>query len=186
MTETDSPPKRTIGEQAAASLSGWLGGLMEARNTGYLAELRRPRAETVARLLAGNFAAPRGTPLSSNAVEVFETVAFLFARFHAGESQLHRGSGSVAFALTKVGAQGHRGTDNPGCVRLISQILVSREAPFRRVQHGIDLIRADAATPPNWYQLTIDLLRWTDPARTVQHSWARDFYLPQSNSRKLR
>ncbi|MEV4130172.1 type I-E CRISPR-associated protein Cse2/CasB, partial [Nocardia sp. NPDC049707] len=46
--------------------------------------------------------------------------------------------------------------------------------------------RADSGTPPNWYQLAVDLLRWTDPDRKVQHHWARDFYLPHTNSRRVR
>ncbi|MFE3029925.1 type I-E CRISPR-associated protein Cse2/CasB, partial [Nocardia tengchongensis] len=156
-------PQRGNDEHAAAGLAGWLHGLIATGNTGYLADLRRPRAETVARLLAGNYAAPEGVALGPNAVEVFETVAYLFARFHAGESTLQKGSGSLGYALTRVGSPERRGADNPGCVRLISQILVAREPSFRRVQHGIDLLRADSATPPNWYQLAVDLLRWTDP-----------------------
>ncbi|WP_330182219.1 type I-E CRISPR-associated protein Cse2/CasB [Nocardia sp. NBC_01503] len=178
-------PLRSRDEQAAASLVSWLHGLIAARNIGYLSDLRRPRAETVARLLAGNYAVPDGVALGPNAIEVFEAVAYLFARFHAGESTLEKGSGSLGYALTRVGSDGHRGTDNPGCVRLVSQILVSREPSFRRVQHGIDLLRADSVKPPNWYQLAVDLLRWTSPDRTVQHRWAQDFYLPHTNSRRV-
>ncbi|MGW4774665.1 type I-E CRISPR-associated protein Cse2/CasB [Nocardia sp. NPDC004278] len=181
-----SPSERDADEQAAARLVSWLHGLIAAGNIGHLADLRRARADTVARLLAGNYAAPNGVALGPNSIKVFETVASLFARFHAGESTLRRGSGSLGYAMTKVGNPGHRGTENSGCVRLINQILVSREPPYRRIQHGIDLLRADSGTPPNWYQLAVDLLRWTDPDRTIQHHWARDFYLPHTNSRRVR
>ncbi|GAB2510426.1 type I-E CRISPR-associated protein Cse2/CasB [Nocardia heshunensis] len=181
-----NPLQRNADEQAAASLSSWLHSLIAAGNVGYLADLRRPRAETVARLLAGNYAAPNGVALSQNSIQVFESVAHLFARFHAGGSVLHKGSGSLGYAMTKLGPPGRRGTDNPGCVRLINQILVSREPPYRRVQHGIDLLRADSGVPPNWYQLAVDLLRWTDTDRTIQHHWAQDFYLPYTNSRRVR
>lgn len=178
------PSQRDSDEQAAAGLARWLHSLVEARNVGYLADLRRPSAETVALLLAGNFAAPGGVPLGPEAIKTFEMVAYYFARFHAGESTVHRGSGSVGYSLARIGSVGHRGADNPGCMRLISRILVSREPPYRGIQHGIDLARADSGTPPNWYQLAIDLLRWTTPERTVQHAWATDFYLPYTNSRR--
>ena len=179
------PPHRDSDERAAAGLVRWLYGLVEASNVGFLADLRRPRAETVARLLAGNFVAPDGLPLGSDAIETFENVAYLFARFHAGESTVRRGSGSVGYALARIGSPGHRGTDNAGCERLIKKILVSRQPPYRRILHGIDLVRADSGTPPNWYQLAVDLQRWTTPNRTVQHAWAQDFYLPNTNSRRV-
>ncbi|WP_162958820.1 type I-E CRISPR-associated protein Cse2/CasB [Nocardia yunnanensis] len=184
-SEVVAAPQRPADERAAAGLLRWLYDLVEDRNVGYLADLRRLHADSVAKLLAGNFAAPGGVALGPQAVEIFERVAFLFTRFHAGETALQRGSGSLGYAMSKVGSADRRGSENPGCVRLLNQILVSRQPPFRRIQHGIDLIRSDSGAPPNWFQLTVDLLRWTDSERTVQRDWARDFYLPHTKSRRM-
>lgn len=69
-----TPPAPPPGQQ----LTGWLCGLVRARQYGQLADLRRPTALTEARLTAANLAPSEDTR------DVFERVAFLFARYHAG------------------------------------------------------------------------------------------------------
>ncbi|MEZ0076304.1 type I-E CRISPR-associated protein Cse2/CasB [Planotetraspora sp. GP83] len=167
-------PQRTPEQQ----LVGWLAGLVRSRDVGALADLRRPQANTVPRLLAGNLA--YGDPAG---IVVFERVAFYFARFHAGRSEPHIGWGNLGRAMRNIGGKNAKGPDNDGCVRLINQILVSRQPPWKRVQHAIDQLRADNARPPSWQQLATDLRRWTDPARSAQHDWAHDFYLPPKTRR---
>ncbi|MEO3862794.1 type I-E CRISPR-associated protein Cse2/CasB [Acrocarpospora sp. B8E8] len=154
-------------------LVGWLAGLVKAHDVGALADLRRTRIVTVSRLLAGNFADG-----DKEGIAAFEQVAYLFARFHAGRGDAHYGFGSLGRAMRNIGGPTSKGPDNDGCVRLLNQILVSRQPPWRRVQHAVDQLRSDKTAPPSWAQLAVDLRRWNDPGKTVQHDWARDFYLP--------
>ncbi|WP_433515377.1 type I-E CRISPR-associated protein Cse2/CasB [Nonomuraea sp. CA-143628] len=155
-------------------LVGWLAGLVNTRDVGALADLRRTRVFTVPRLVAGTFAYG-----DKQGIAVFEQVAYLFARFHAGRRDAHYGFGSLGLAMRRIGGPNSKGPDNDGCVRLLNQILVSRQPPWRRIQHAIDQLRPDKITPPpSWAQLAVDLRLWNDPGKTVQHDWASDFYLP--------
>ncbi|MFF4991538.1 type I-E CRISPR-associated protein Cse2/CasB [Streptosporangium saharense] len=177
LPEEEAPQEKTPEQR----LVRWLAGLVLSHDVGALADLRRSRADTLTRLRAGNFA--YDTP---DAIPLFEWVAFQFARFHAGQSVPHYGWDNLGRAMRNIGGRTSRGPDNDGCVRLLNQILVSRQPPWKRIQHAIDQLRADRAAPPSWEKLAVDLGRWTAPQRVVQHAWAHDFYIPPKTSKARR
>ncbi|MFD4398570.1 type I-E CRISPR-associated protein Cse2/CasB [Kitasatospora sp. NPDC058478] len=163
-----APPEPDLGKQ----LTAWLCGLVRARQYGQLADLRRPEAVTQARLIAANFA------LSEETRPVFEHVAFLFARYHAGRLDPSPGSGDIGAALGRIGTGAGRGQANPGAVRLLDRVVASRRVPWRHLQHVVERARSCDTVPPSWAVLTEDLAGWSGWGRPVQYRWARSFYTP--------
>ncbi|MFD7413165.1 type I-E CRISPR-associated protein Cse2/CasB [Kitasatospora purpeofusca] len=153
-------------------LTTWLCGLVRARQYGQLADLRRPTAPTQARLTAANFAPSEETR------QVFEQVAFLFARYHAGRLDPSQGWGDTGAALRRIGTGAGRGPANPGAVRLLDRVVASRRVPWRHLQHVIERARSCDTIPPSWADLTDDLAGWSHKGRPVQYRWARSFYTP--------
>ncbi|MFF3003216.1 type I-E CRISPR-associated protein Cse2/CasB [Kitasatospora sp. NPDC057940] len=153
-------------------LTAWLCGLVRARQYGQLADLRRPEAVTQARLIAANFAPSEETR------PVFEHVAFLFARYHAGRLDPSPGSGDTGAALGRIGTGAGRGQANPGAVRLLDRVVASRRVPWRHLQHVVERARSCDTVPPSWAVLTEDLAGWSGRGRPVQYRWARSFYTP--------
>ncbi|WP_327657194.1 type I-E CRISPR-associated protein Cse2/CasB [Streptomyces sp. NBC_00483] len=156
----------TPGEQ----LTAWLASLVRSREYGKLADLRRPGAETEARIMAGW--------MDPEHREVLELVAFLFAVYHRGSSRPSYGSGSFGTALRRIGSGGHRGPTDPGAARLMERITASRRPPARHLQHAVARLRSGEQHPPAWAQLTDDLIRWNDRRSRVRYGWAVDFYEP--------
>ncbi|MFJ3856108.1 type I-E CRISPR-associated protein Cse2/CasB [Streptomyces sp. NPDC090085] len=163
-TETPKPP--------GVQLSGWLTGLVRARDLKTLADLRRPDALTEARLKAANFA-----PTEAQR-DQYERVAFLFARFHAGASTPSAGFDNVGGALRRIGSGGGRGPGDAGAKRLFEVITASHSIPWRHLQHAVERARSCSVAPPNWAQLTEDVALWTSRGRPVAYAWARAFYTP--------
>ncbi|MDT0453662.1 type I-E CRISPR-associated protein Cse2/CasB [Streptomyces hesseae] len=162
------PPTPSPGQQ----LTAWLCGLVRARQYGQLADLRRPAALTQARLTAANFAP------SEDSRHIFEQVAFLFARYHAGRLDPSPGAGDTGAALRRIGTGAGRGPTNPGAVRLLDRVVASRRIPWRHLQHAIERARSCDTIPPSWTTLTEDLSGWSRKGRPVQYQWARSFYTP--------
>ncbi|MBF6357024.1 type I-E CRISPR-associated protein Cse2/CasB [Nocardia higoensis] len=163
----DSPAK-----PSAVRLTAHLCGLVRNHDLGALADLRRIHAISQARLLVASYA-----PTEADR-EVYERVAFLFARYHAGKTRPSTGWGSIGNALGLIGAPGHRGPKNPGTTRLLDRITTSRDIPWRHLQHAVERARAADTPPPEWVRLTDNLTAWHKSKREVAYRWARDFYTP--------
>ena len=159
---------RTPSEQ----LTGWLAHLVRTHQYGALADLRRPTALTSSRLLAANFAA------YDRHREVYERVAFLFARYHAGAAEPHYGYGTLGTALRKIGTPAARGPNDAGATRLLDRLVAARSIPWRHLQHAVERSRSCGTTPASWARLADDLTRWNERGRHVAYDWARDFYTP--------
>ncbi|WP_431775455.1 type I-E CRISPR-associated protein Cse2/CasB [Streptomyces cucumeris] len=189
LTEDDYPPelRRIIADAPpqderppAERLNAWLRGLVHSHEYGTLADLRRMpaphrrhRAVPVrARLLAAQFA-----PTEDQRV-VYERVAFLFARFHAGASQPSAAYGNMGDALRKVGTSAGRGPRDPGATRLLDRLTAAREIPWRHLQHAVERMRAGDTAPPSWAGLVDDLAAWKSREHDVPVAWARAFYTP--------
>lgn len=162
----DTKHATTPGEQ----LTVWLVALVRSREYGKLADLRRPDAETEARIMAGW--------MDPAHREILELVAFLFAVYHRGSSQPSYGSGSFGTALRRIGSGDQRGPADPGAARLMERITASRRLPDRHLQHAVARLRSCEQRPPAWAQLTDDLIRWNDRRSRVRYGWAVDFYEP--------
>ena len=167
--ETPAEPK-----PPSVQLTGWLCAVVRSQQLGVLADLRRPNAITRSHLTAAAFAP------EEEYRKVFETTAFLFARYHAGATVPKSGYGNVGAALRKIGSGAGRGPDDPGAARLLDRLVASREIPWRHLQHAIERARACEVQPPSWAQLTEDLCQWKSRRRpeTVPYTWARSFYTP--------
>jgi len=165
---------------ASERLTSWLCGLVLSHDYGTLADLRRLTiagrgrggTPTRARLLAAGFAP------EEDQRTVYERVAFLFARYHAGASRPHRGFGNMGDALRKVGSAAGRGPRDAGATRLLDRLVASRDIPWRHLQHAVERARAGDTAPPSWAQLAEDLSRWKSRDRAVPYEWARSFYTP--------
>ncbi|GAA2344979.1 type I-E CRISPR-associated protein Cse2/CasB [Streptomyces kunmingensis] len=166
----DARPTASAGEQ----LTAWLISLVRSREVGKLADLRRPHAETEARIMAG-WVDPANR-------ETLELVAFLFAVYHRGSSRPSYGSGSLGTALRRIGSGDHRGPADPGAARLMERIAASRRLPVRHLQHAVARLRSCEQKPPAWSQLTDDLIRWNDRRSRIRYGWAVDFYEPARQS----
>ncbi|MFD7499484.1 type I-E CRISPR-associated protein Cse2/CasB [Streptomyces sp. NPDC059850] len=162
-------------------LNAWLRGLVHSHEYGTLADLRRltvPRrrsrrsAPNQAQLLAANFAP------HEHQRAIYEGVAFLFARYHAGATRPRAAYGDMGDALRKVGSIAGRGPKDPGARRLLDRLTATREIPWRHLQHAVERIRAGDTTPPSWVQLADDLSDWKSRHRDVPETWARSFYTP--------
>ncbi|WP_367434341.1 type I-E CRISPR-associated protein Cse2/CasB [Streptomyces celluloflavus] len=162
----------------AEELSRWLCGMVRSHDNGGLADLRRLDSLTEPRLRAAAFAPEEAQR------HVFEKVAFLFARYHAGRSKAHFGYGSMGDALRRIGGPGGRGAKDPGATRLLDRLVASRDLPLRHLQHAVERARACEVTPPSWARLVDDLMAWESPDTSVAYDWARDFYTPASRSKK--
>jgi len=159
------------GEPARSEqLTLWLLGLVNGRNYGKLAELRRPSISQNAHIEAGWFDPRRR--------EVFEQVAFLFAVYHRGTGEPLRGYGSLGAAARRIGTSLGRGPDDAGASRLMDRIVASRRPPFRHLQHTITRLRSCGEPPPSWSRLADDLARWTDRQARIRYWWAVDFHAP--------
>lgn len=151
-------------------LTQWLLGLVNGRNYGKLAELRRPSVSQTAHIEAGWFDPRRR--------EVFEQVAFLFAVYHRGAVEPSRGYGSLGAAARRIGTGLGRGPDDAGASRLMDRIVASRRPPLRHLQHTITRLRSCDEPPPSWSRLADDLARWTDRQARIRYRWAVDFHAP--------
>ncbi|MFE3032941.1 type I-E CRISPR-associated protein Cse2/CasB [Streptomyces canus] len=151
-------------------LSQWLLGLVNSRNYGKLAELRRPSISHNAHIEAGWFDPERR--------QVFEQVAFLFAVYHRGAVQPSRGYGSLGAAARRIGTSLGRGPDDAGASRLMDRIVASRRPPLRHLQHTITRLRSCDQQPPSWSRLADDLAHWTDRQARIRYHWAVDFHAP--------
>ncbi len=160
-------------------LTSWLCGLVRSRNTGALADLRRPTALTEARLLASHFA-----PCEEHRL-IYEKIAFLFARYHAGALTPSPGHGDLGTALRRIGSPACRGPADPGAKRMFDLIAASRHIPWRHLQHAIERSRACEAIPPSWALLTDHLTQWTTRGRPTAYAWARSFYTPTFQPRPI-
>ncbi|MGW6457269.1 type I-E CRISPR-associated protein Cse2/CasB [Streptomyces sp. NPDC055078] len=175
MTSEGPPP---VERPSSERLSRYLCRLVWTHDAGALADLRRPEALTEPRLIAANYAAEEEQRL------VYEKVAFLFARFHAGRSRPLPGSGSMGGSLRRIGGPGGRGPKDSGATRLLDRLVASHELPLRHLQHAIERARACDVTPPSWARLADDLTEWRSPGRSVAYDWARDFYTPVFPSKR--
>ncbi|MFJ5843295.1 type I-E CRISPR-associated protein Cse2/CasB [Streptomyces shenzhenensis] len=151
-------------------LTQWLVGLVNSREYGKLAELRRPTISQNAHIEAGWFDPRRR--------EVFEQVAFLFAVYHRGAVEPSRGYGSLGAAARGIGTSVGRGPDDAGASRLMDRIVASRRPPLRHLQHAITRLRSCDRLPPSWSRLADDLARWTDRQARIRYQWAVDFHAP--------
>ncbi|HEV7627087.1 MAG TPA: type I-E CRISPR-associated protein Cse2/CasB, partial [Streptomyces sp.] len=162
-----APPDKATQDRAPRTppeqLSGWLASLVRTRQYGALADLRRPKALTSSRLLSANFA------VEEQHREIYEHVAFLFARFHAGASEPHYGYGSVGTALRKIGSPAGRGPNDAGATRLLDRVVASRTIPWRHLQHAVERSRSCGTFPPSWAGLADDLVRWSERRRPVAY-----------------
>lgn len=165
-------PRAQAPPPAADQLINWLCALVYGHEYGLLADLRRPAAVTRARLIAASYA-----PEESQR-PIYENVAFLFARYHAGRGTPHRGFGTMGDALRRIGSPGARGVKDAGACRLLDRLVASRQIPQRHLQHAVERCRACDTPPPSWAQLVRDLGTWNDRQRDVRYEWARCFYTP--------
>ncbi|MEU8724681.1 type I-E CRISPR-associated protein Cse2/CasB [Streptomyces antimycoticus] len=166
----------------AERLNAWLRGLVHSHEYGTLADLRRltvPRrsrsrrsAPNQARLLAANFAP------QEHQRAIYEGVAFLFARYHAGATRPRAAYGDMGHALRKVGSVAGHGPKDPGATRLLDRLAAARDIPWRHLQHAVERMRAGDTAPPSWVQLADDLTDWKSRDRDVPETWARSFYTP--------
>ncbi|HEY9370580.1 type I-E CRISPR-associated protein Cse2/CasB [Streptomyces sp.] len=176
MTAQDvSIPGREASENSAA-LVVWLGSLVNNRDYGSLAELRRPRVRKQPHFRAIWFSPDKERR------EVYEQVAFLFAVYHQGRSTPAYGYGSLGEAARRIGSGAGRGPDDPGAARLVDRVVSSRRIPWRHLQHAVARLRACDQPPPSWAQLVDDLGRWHDRKARVSYEWAVAFHMPQSQS----
>lgn len=155
-------------------LTQWLLGLVNSRNYGKLAELRRPSISQNAHIEAGWFDPTRR--------DVFEQVAFLFAIYHRGAVEASRGYGNLGAAARRIGTSLGRGPDDAGASRLMDRIVASRRPPLRHLQHTITRLRSCGEPPPSWSRLADDLARWTDRQARIRYRWAVDFHAPPRRS----
>ncbi|MFF7994817.1 type I-E CRISPR-associated protein Cse2/CasB [Kitasatospora xanthocidica] len=165
---------RTPGQR----LTGWLCSLVWSHDYGRLADLRRPEALSEPRLRAASFSP------EEDQRPVFERVAFLFARYHAGKSVPQAGFGSMGDALRRIGSPAGRGQNDPGAKRLLDRLVASRELPVRHLQHAVERARACEVAPPSWALLAEDLAAWKAAGRKTPYGWARDFYTPAYPAKK--
>ncbi|RKT09507.1 CRISPR-associated protein Cse2 family [Streptomyces sp. 1114.5] len=168
--EAERPPEQR--------LTNWLCSLVWSHDYGRLADLRRPEALSESRLRAASF-----SPEEAHR-PVFEKVAFLFARYHAGRSAPQAGYGSMGDALRRIGSPAGRGPNDPGARRLLDRLVASRELPVRHLQHAVERARACEVAPPSWARLAVDLSAWKAPRRATPYSWARAFYTPEYSAKK--
>jgi CRISPR system Cascade subunit CasB len=165
----------------AVRLNVWLNALVHGHDYAVLADLRRPAAppgrgqrppRRYALLKAADFAA------EEEHREVYQRVAFLFARYHAGASRPRAAHGSTGAALRRVGGPAGRGPKDPGAKRLLDRLCASHRIPWRHLQHAVERMRSGDTTPPSWAGLADDLVRWESRGDDVPDAWARDFYTP--------
>ncbi|MFJ6620786.1 type I-E CRISPR-associated protein Cse2/CasB [Kitasatospora sp. NPDC091335] len=168
------PAERTPAEH----LTSWLCSLVWSHDYGRLAELRRPEALSEPRLRAASFSP------EEDQRAVYERVAFLFARYHAGRSVPQAGYGSMGDALRRIGSPAARGPKDPGAKRLLDRLVASRELPVRHLQHAVERARACEVAPPSWARLADDLSAWKATGRATPYSWARAFYTPEYPAKK--
>ncbi|MFD5469484.1 type I-E CRISPR-associated protein Cse2/CasB [Streptomyces sp. NPDC127105] len=164
----DSTESRELAR--SEQLTQWLIGLVHSRDSGKLAELRRPSISQNAHIEAGWFDPGRR--------EVFEQVAFLFAVYHRGAVEPSKGYGSLGAATRRIGTSLGYGPDDAGASRLMDRIVASRRPPLRHLQHAITRLRSCDAAPPSWPRLADDLARWTDRQARIRYHWAVDFHAP--------
>ncbi|WP_326771207.1 type I-E CRISPR-associated protein Cse2/CasB (plasmid) [Streptomyces sp. NBC_01591] len=151
-------------------LAQWLVGLVNSRDYGRLAELRRPSVSERAHIEAGWIDEERR--------EVFEQVAFLFAVYHRGAAEPSWGYGSLGYAARRIGSSIGRGPDDAGAGRLMDRIVASRRPPQRHLQHAIARLRSCGEPPPSWARLADDIARWSDRQARIRYRWAVDFHAP--------
>lgn len=174
-TETREPGR-------SQELTQWLVGLVNSRDYGRLAELRRPTISQNAHVEAGWKAGWN----DEKRREVFEQVAFLFAVYHRGAGEPSWGYGSLGHSARRIGSGVGRGPDDAGAARLIDRIVSSRRPPLRHLQHAITRLRSCGEPPPSWARLADDLVRWTDREARIRYRWAVDFHAPPSRARAPR
>ncbi|MEE1768757.1 type I-E CRISPR-associated protein Cse2/CasB [Streptomyces sp. JV185] len=151
-------------------LAQWLVGLVNNRDYGRLAELRRPSVSERAHIEAGW--------IDEGRREVFEQVAFLFAVYHRGAAEPSWGYGSLGYAARRIGSSIGRGPDDAGASRLMDRIVASRRPPQRHLQHAIARLRSCGEPPPSWARLADDIARWSDRQTRIRYRWAVDFHAP--------
>ncbi|MFF3617280.1 type I-E CRISPR-associated protein Cse2/CasB [Streptomyces sp. NPDC002580] len=151
-------------------LTQWLVGLVNSRDYGRLAELRRPSISQNAHIEAGW--------IDQRRRETFEQVAFLFAVYHRGAGEPSKGFGSLGYAARRIGSSIGRGPDDAGASRLMDRIVASRRPPLRHLQHAITRLRSCSEPPPSWARLADDLARWSDRPARISYHWAVDFHAP--------
>lgn len=166
------PPQAEPSPPPAEQLVKWLCALVYGHEYGLLADLRRPTAVTRARLIAASYAPDELQR------PIYENVAFLFARYHAGRATPHRGFGTMGDVLRRIGSPGALGVKDAGACRLLDRLVASRHIPQRHLQHAVERCRACDTPPPSWVQLVRDLCAWTSRQRDVRYEWARCFYTP--------
>ncbi|WP_433916952.1 type I-E CRISPR-associated protein Cse2/CasB [Streptomyces sp. NBC_01744] len=155
-------------------LTQWLVGLVNSRDYGRLAELRRPSVSENAHIEAGWIAGWN----DEEHRKVFEQVAFLFAVYHRGAIEPSWGYGSLGYAARRIGSSIGRGPDDAGASRLMDRIVASRRPPQRHLQHAIARLRSCGEPPPSWARLADDIARWTDRQARIRYRWAVDFHAP--------
>ncbi|MFJ4687514.1 type I-E CRISPR-associated protein Cse2/CasB [Streptomyces sp. NPDC088789] len=160
----------------SAALTTWLTTLVRVRDSGTLAELRRARALTPARIRAGWYGGDEHRAL-------FEQMAFLFALYHRGRSEPSYGRGSLGEAARRIGDGTGRGPDNPGAQRLVDRVVASRRIPWRHLQHAVTRLRSCEQPPPCWTGLTDDVVRWNDRRARVAYQWSVEFHTPPERIR---
>jgi len=151
-----------------------------------LAALRRAADTPVGAALPAvhRFVAPRTSGLSLQRENDFYLVASLFADHHQidwphkGDDGPHRASG--------LGASFARLARDPqvggGAERRFSEVLGSdRDQLSTHLRHAISLLKAHSI-PVDWAQLLSDIGRWDWESRTVQRTWARDFWGAQETA----
>jgi CRISPR system Cascade subunit CasA len=172
---TTAPPGAEPREPTRSQeLTQWLVGLVNSRDYGRLAELRRPTISQNAHIEAG-WKAGR---YDEERRKVFEQVAFLFAVYHRGAVEPSWGYGSLGHAARRIGSSIGRGPDDAGAARLMDRIVSSRRPPLRHLQHTITRLRSCGEPPPSWARLADDLARWTDRQARIRYGWAVDFHAP--------
>ncbi|MET9479073.1 type I-E CRISPR-associated protein Cse2/CasB [Streptomyces sp. NPDC006638] len=170
--ERNAPPGSAESREQTRSeqLTRWLTGLVNSRDYGKLAELRRPTISQNAHIEAGWFDPTRR--------EVFEQVAFLFAVYHQGAATPSKGYGSLGTAARRIGNSLGYGPDDAGAARLMDRLVASRKPPLRHLQHAITRLRSCDVPPPSWSRLADDLARWSDRQARIRYHWAVDFHAP--------
>lgn len=170
--DSEAPQAALADHPAAERLARWLVSLVHNRDTGTLAELRRPRAKEDAHIRAGWYAP------TEEQREIYERVAFLFAVYHQGADRPHWGYDTLGAAMRRIGSRIGRGPKDAGASRLNARIVSSRSIPWRHLQHAVARLRSCDQAPPAWSQLVEDLAGWTDREAKVRYRWAVDFHRP--------